>query len=151
MRVKDVMNKELHTCKPDTPIDELARRFADGPDYAIVVDDEGRILGMITESDLVDRERKLHLPTAIAVFDMVIPLGEKRFEEELARMRATKAEELMRLPVRTIDAEAAIEDAAEIFAEEGIHHLPVVEGDRVVGMLTPHALVRALVHRSSAS
>ncbi len=148
MKVREAMDTAISSCSPDTSVEELARRFAEeGVDYALVLDEEGRLLGIVTESDLVDRERKLHLPTAIAVFDMVIPLGEKRFEEELARLRARTAADLMTREVVTIMADAEIEEAAELMAERGLHHLPVVEGETVVGVLTPHALVKALARR----
>ncbi len=147
---RDIMDSEPPTCGVDTPLEEIARRFADEHITGLLVTDaEGGLLGIVTASDLIDRQKGLHLPTALALFDAVIPLGEGRFEKELARMKAMTAGELMQRNVRTVAPDAALADIAELMAEAGIHHLPVVEGGRVVGMITQREVIRALARAAS--
>jgi len=144
MQARDIMNSEPPHCSPETPIAELARRFADeNLSGMLVVDEDRYLLGVITESDLVDQQN-LHIPTAIALFDMVIPLGEERFERELARMQAMTAGDLMARDVRTVGPDADLSEISRIMADEHAHHLPVIDNGTVVGMITRHDVIRAL-------
>lgn len=151
LKAKDLMNPNPPSCGPDTPLEEIAKRFAqDGITGMLVLDDKGALLGIITESDLIDQQRRLHLPTAIAIFDMVIPLGEERFEHELARLQAMTAADLMSRNVESVPPDADLETVATIMADEKIHHLPVVEGGRVIGMIAKHDVIKALVEKQRA-
>jgi CBS domain-containing protein len=75
---------------------------------------------------------------------MVIPIGEKRFEEELERLKAMTAGDLVSGEVKTVAPDATLQEVASIMTSEGMHHLPVVDGDAVVGMITSHDVVVAL-------
>jgi len=144
MQARDIMNPDPPYCSPETPIAELARRFADeNLSGMLVVDEDKYLLGVVTESDLVDQQN-LHIPTAIALFDMVIPLGEERFERELERMQAMTAGDLMARDVRTVGPDADLSEISRIMADEHAHHLPVIDNGTVVGMITRHDVIRAL-------
>ncbi len=145
LKARDMMNVEPPYCALDTSIEDISKRFVEeGISGMLVVDDEKRLLGVITESDLIDQQAKLHLPTAIAVFDMVIPLGEERFEKELARMQAIKAEDLMVTQVKTVESSAPLSEVASLMAESDVHHLPVLEDGFVVGMISRREVIQAL-------
>ena len=144
MQARDIMNPDPPYCSPETPIADLARRFADeNLSGMLVVDEDRYLLGVVTESDLVDQQN-LHIPTAIALFDMVIPLGEERFERELERMQAMTAGDLMVRDVRTVGPDADLSEISGIMADEHAHHLPVIDNGTVVGMITRHDVIRAL-------
>ncbi|RMG92511.1 MAG: CBS domain-containing protein [Zetaproteobacteria bacterium] len=148
IRARDIMNDDPPYCLPDTPLNEIARRFAEeGLSGLLVVDEDKRLRGVITETDLVDQQRNLHLPTALAIFDMVIPIGEARFERELERLQAMKAEDLVQPDVKTVDADADLGEIATIMSEHGVHHLPVMENGQVVGLISKHDVIRALARR----
>jgi len=152
LKARDMMNAEPPFCQLDTPVQDVSKRFAtESMSGILVIDDEQRLLGVITESDLIDQQAKLHLPTAIALFDMVLPLGEEKFERELARMQAMVAEDLMTPGVQTVDADADLNRVSTLMTEESIHHLPVIEGDMVVGLITRHEVIKALAGRLFAS
>jgi len=147
-KASDIMNGEPPHCGLDTPLADIARQFAKQAITGIlVVDEEKRLLGVITESDLIDQQRNLHLPTAIAVFDMVIPLGEARFEEELARMQALTAGDLMSTHVTTVNADSSLAEVATVMSDQSMHYLPVLENDVVVGVISKHDVIRALAER----
>jgi len=144
---RDIMNENPPFCAMDTPLREVARRFAEEDITGLlVVDDDKRLFGVITESDLIDQQRNLHLPTAMAVFDMVIPLGEARFEKELERMQAMTAEDLVQINVKTVTADAGLTEIATIMSDYAVHHLPVLENGQVVGLISKHDVIKALVH-----
>jgi CBS domain-containing protein len=149
LKARDIMNAEPAYCGPDTPLTEVARRLAeDEVSGLLVVDEDKRLLGVITESDLVDQQAKLHVPTAIAVFDMVIPLGEGRFERELERMQALTAGDLMSSPATTVGIDTELNDIAALMNDGDVHCLPVVNGDDIEGVITRHDVIRALARRS---
>ena len=144
-KARDIMNANPPHCRLDTPLQDVSQRFVDETiSGMLVLDDADRLQGMLTESDLIDQQENLHVPTAITLFDMVIPLGEARFEQELARMQAMTARDLMHRDVVSIDADASLAQVAALMSEEHVHHLPVVEGDAVVGLITGVDVIRAL-------
>lgn len=149
LKARDIMNADPAYCRLDTPLAEIASRFA-GEDLSglLVVDDDKRLLGVITDSDLIDQQANLHLPTALAVFDMVIPVGEGRFEDEIKHMQAMTAEDLADPKVKTVQPDTSLNDIATIMSDVRVHHLPVLEGDAVVGMISKHDVIRALATRS---
>jgi CBS domain-containing protein len=145
LTAREIMNANPPFCDVDTPLREIAKRFADESlSGLLVVDEEKRLMGVITEEDLIDQQRQLHMPTAIALLDMVIPLGEGRFERELARMLALKAGDLMSRDVRSVTPEADLPTIASLMSEQEVHHLPVLEKDTVVGLISRHELIKAL-------
>jgi len=126
----------------------LSERFVDESITGIlVVDEEKRLLGIVTENDLIEQQGQLHIPTAITLFDMVIPLGEDKFEQELLRMQAMVAEDLMILNLHTIDVNDDLNHIASLMSETHIHHIPVVEDDIVVGLMTSENVIKALAGR----
>ena len=144
----DIMNDTPPYCDIDTPIQELIKRFADEDVTGmLVVDSEKRLFGIITESDLIDQQASLHLPTAMAIFDMVIPIGEGRFEEELERMQAMTAEDLMAREVKTVAPSTKLDEIAALMSEGNVHHLPVVSNDTVEGLISKHELIKALAKK----
>lgn len=83
----------------------------------------------------------------MAIFDMVIPIGEDRFEQELERMQALTAEDLMVREVKTITPATRLDEIAGIMSEGNVHHLPVVNNDIVEGLISKHDLIKALAKK----
>ncbi len=151
LTAKDIMNPDPPHCSMDTPVNDVLSQLAStDASGLLVVDEEQRLQGVITESDLVDQQARLHVPTAIAVFDMVIPLGENRFERELARLQALTAGDLMTSPVQTVTPDTALNDIAAMMNDGDMHCLPVVGGDTIEGVITQHNVIKALAHRRPA-
>ena len=71
----DIMTKKIHTVHQDTEITALAKKFVEYNVNAMpVVDDRGALVGMVTQTDLVEQDKPLHIPTVISLFDWVIYL-----------------------------------------------------------------------------
>jgi len=143
---KDIMTKEVITVTTDVTIEGLARIFTRHDiSGAGVVDEDGKLIGIVTENDLIKMEQRLHIPTVINIFDAVIYLGSsKRFEEDIKRMAATKVEDIFRKDVVTISESSTIEEIATIMSEKNIHHLPVVKKGKLVGIVGKKDIVRAI-------
>ncbi len=143
---RDIMDADPAYCLMDVSVDDVAKRLADEDlTGMLVVDDDKHLFGLITESDLIDQQKNLHVPTAMALFDMVIPVGEARFEKELQKLQAMTAEDLARTEVVTVAVDTDLGEIAAVMGDENVHHLPVMDGDEVVGMINKHDVIKALV------
>ena len=147
LTVADVMTKEVLTVKKNTTIRELAELFATRRiSSAPVVDDEGDVIGIVTESDLVEQDKNLHIPTVISLFDWVIYLeSEKKFERELKKMTGQTVADIFSPDVVTVAPTAPVSDAADIMSSKGIHAVPVVTGRKVVGIVARIDLIRTMI------
>jgi CBS domain-containing protein len=114
-----------------------------------VVDDDRKVVGIVSESDLIlsEEESDLHLPHYLNIMGGIVFVGSmKGFEERLEKAFATKVSELMTAdPVVAHDYESA-ERVARKIAEKHHNHLPVVDSDgHLVGMVTRADALAALV------
>lgn len=114
-----------------------------------VVDGDGRVVGIVSESDLVlsEEEADLHLPHYLNIMGGVVFVGSmKGFEERLSKAFATKVSELMSADPIVVRPEDDAETVARTIAEKHHNHLPVVDGEgRLAGMVTRADALAALV------
>jgi CBS domain-containing protein len=146
LRARDIMTREVHTVTPETTLEEVARKFmATGVSAMPVVDAEGRLEGIISETDLVAQDRPLHLPTVISLFDWVIYLeSEDRFREQVEKLTAQEVGKICTREVTTCSPDATVQEIAAIMVEKEVHLLPVVENDRVVGVVARLDIIRSM-------
>ena len=143
----DVMTREVITVKKTTTIRELAELFAtNGISSAPVTDDQGELIGIVTESDLVEQDKNLHIPTVISLFDWVIYLeSEKKFERELKKMTGQTVADIFSTEVVTVAPSSPMSDVADIMSTQGVHAVPVVSGRKVVGIVARIDLIRTMI------
>ena len=111
-----------------------------------VVDDEGLLIGIICESDLVRKDKKLHIPTVVALFDAVFYLeSSKNIEKEIKQINATTVEELFSRKVVTVDERTPIDEIATIMTQKKIYTIPVMDGNRMVGVIGKGDVIRTLI------
>lgn len=144
------MTRDVPTVRPDedarTAIDLLSKSDLG----AIPVVDEGnKLVGIVSESDLIlsEEESELHLPHYLNIMGGIVFVGSmKGFEDRLEKAFATKVSELMTAdPIVCHDYES-IDRVAKKIAEKHHNHLPVVDADGyLVGMVTRADALAALV------
>ena len=146
LRAKDIMTKDVISLKADTLVSEAGRIFLEkGISGAPVIDDSGTIVGIITENDLISQNKRLHIPTVITLFDAIIPLeSSKSVEREIRRMTAAFVSEICTTDVVTISEDATLTDIATVMTERGVHLLPVIRGDAMVGIVGKRDVLRGL-------
>lgn len=114
-----------------------------------VVNSEQRVIGIVSESDLVlsDEQADLHLPHFINIMGGVIfTESMKGFEQRLNKAFATNVRDLMSEDPVTTRTDDGVEKVARLIAESHHNHLPVVNGDgRLAGMVTRADALAALV------
>lgn len=144
---REIMTRQVHTVREDLPIQELARAFdARGVSGFPVVDAQGSLVGVVTETDLIHQNQRLHIPTAVAIFDAVVVLGSsKKLEEEMQRMAATTVGEIMSKKPVTVGEDATVGEIASLMGEHGVHTLPVLgpQGE-LVGVIGKRDVIRTM-------
>ncbi len=147
--VADIMTREVITVTPETSLRELAELFKEHHIGSLpVVDDHGVPLGIVTESDLIEQGRSLHIPTVISLFDWVIPLGgEKSLQRDVQRITAQKVGEIYSRDLISIAPDAPVSTAADIMSNRRLNALPVLDGGKLVGILSRIDIIRNLSSR----
>lgn len=147
MKVKEIMTKEVVTVQPDTPVTTVASIFREESLSGVpVVDDEGIVVGIVTQVDLIARHARPHFPAYIQFLDSVIYLeSARRYRESMRHILATTAAELMTFPVHTADPEMDVQDLATLMVERRVNPVPVVdEEERLLGIVSHTDLLRMI-------
>jgi CBS domain-containing protein len=146
LKAKDIMTRNVHTVSTDTEVEELARLFVEtGVSAMPVLDARGALQGIVTETDLVEQNKPLHIPTVISIFDWVLYLeSEKNFREQVEKMTARKVGEICTREVVTCTPETPVADIAALMVDHKAHLIPVVEGGKVVGVVARLDIIRAM-------
>jgi CBS domain-containing protein len=112
----------------------------------VPVVDDGELIGIVTEADLIQREANVDSPSIVTFLDAVIVADAGTpFEEELRRVVATTAEELMTAPVISIRDVATVSELATLMLQRRINPVPVVDNDRqIIGLATRSAIVELI-------
>jgi len=147
LRAKDIMTREVITVRPQTTVEELARILMEHHIVgAPVVDETGSLVGIVTEHDLVNKEKRLHIPTVVQIFDAFIYLeSPKKFEDDLRKMLGTKVGDICSTHVVTVDEETPVSEIATIMSETEVHVLPVMKEGRMTGIVGEEDILKALL------
>lgn len=145
--VKDIMTTDLVTFAPDTDVVKAAQTLLDRHiNGAPVVDEKGRVVGILCQSDLVAQQKKIPVPTLFTLLDGVIQLtSKKQIEKELAKIAALTVAEAMTPDPVTVEPDTSIETVAALMVDSNFHTLPVVENDQLVGIVGKEDLLRTLL------
>jgi len=143
MRARDLMTTGLLTLPPDTPVHVVARLLAErGVSGAPVVDAGGRLLGMVTEGDLIRRlAAKEDSPTSW-MRGLFSPAADQA--ARFARTHGRRARDVMTTELATVTEDTPIEQVAQILESKGIRRVPVVRDGALVGIVARADLIRAL-------
>ncbi|NLE10455.1 MAG: CBS domain-containing protein [Actinobacteria bacterium] len=146
MRVKDIMQRDVITVSPDTTVRDLADILAENKISGVpVIDEERRVLGMVSEADVILQDADLHFPYYIQFLDSIIYLESvKKFEERFRKAFGASVSDIMSTEVITISPDATVREAATLMADEKVNRLPVTENLALVGIVTRGDIVRAI-------
>jgi CBS domain-containing protein len=146
VKAKDIMQKDVITVSPDTSVEDLGRLFIEkNISGAPVIDENGDLYGIVTENDLISQNTQFHIPTILRIFDAIIPLiSSSRMEKEIKKMTASTVGEICSKEVFSIDEEKTLEDIATIMTDKGIHLMPVVTGNKIVGIVGKKDIIRGI-------
>jgi CBS domain-containing protein len=147
---KDIMTRDVVTVTKDSSIEDLASLLVKNEISGVpVVDEHGALAGIVTENDLISRNRRLHIPTVVSFLDAAIYLeSSKKFEEDVKRLAATRVGDICKSSVVTITEDTSVIDIATIMDEKKVHLLPVVRSGKVVGIVGKRDVVKAVARQA---
>jgi CBS domain-containing protein len=120
MIIRDVMAKNIKTVKPDDTVHAAVQKMNKFDIGSVIVVSSGRPVGIITETNIL-----------------------RRIVEPRMDPATVWAKDIMTSPLTTIDENAAIEEAAKVMAEKKINRIPVMKGDKLVGLISSTDIVKA--------
>jgi len=134
VQVRDVMTSDVVAVGPDTSAKYAAEVMAERGFAALpVVDDDGRVVGVVAEADVlrdrVPQDPRLHLLR----------------ESAAATPPALLVRGVMTAPARTVPVTADVADVARLFVEAQLRSVPVVDGERLVGIVSRRDVLRTLI------
>lgn len=146
LTAKDIMSREVVTVTPETTVNQVARTLFEKKISGVpVVDESGKLLGVVTESDLIDQKKKFHIPTVIAILDSVIFLeSAKKIEKEINKMTGAKVKDICTLQPISVTEGTPVEEIATIMAEKKVHTLPVLRDGQLVGVVGKTDIIKTL-------
>ena len=147
MIVKDLMTADVLSVNPDTTVEELIKLLMDKKISGVpVVNEQGGVVGIVTEADLIVRDSKLHIPPYLNIFGAMIFLeNPKILDDEVRKAAAVKVGDLMTDEVISVEDDADVEKVATLMIEKKINRVPVVKNGKLVGIISRGDVVRSLV------
>lgn len=147
LTAKDIMTTKCITLTPDTEITVAAKTLLDNKINGAPVIDDGAVVGVLCQADLVAQQKKITLPSFFTLLDGVFPLSSHdELEREMTKIAASKVAEAM-TPVPTfITPETSIEDIATMMANEKLYTLPVIENKKLVGVVGKEDVLKTLLN-----
>lgn len=146
MRAKDVMTSPVVTVGPETTVQEIAKLLIERRISALPVVDQGeRVIGIVSEGDLMRRLENAderHRSWWLRLFsDAVTDAG------EYVKMHGRHAADVMTRKVITVGQDTPLHEIAALLEERRIKRVPVVEDDRLVGIVSRANLLHGLAAR----
>ena len=147
---KDIMTAEVITVTPDMDIVKAAQVLLDNHiNGAPVVDGDGRLVGILCQSDLVAQQKQLPIPTLFTFLDGVFALtSAKQIEKQVRKIAALTVGEAMTPQPVSVAPDTALETVAALMVDNNFHTLPVVDGNRLVGVIGKEDILRTLLNPS---
>ena len=141
----EIMTKDVLTVGLETGVEELAQLLWEKKiGGAPVVDAHHQLLGVVTESDLIDQNKKVHIPTVLSILDSMIFLeSPNKLEQEIKKMTGTTVGDIYSPHPITVAETATLEELASIMSDRRIHTLPVTRDGKLVGIIGKSDLIRA--------
>lgn len=146
LKARDIMTREIISVTLDTSLKDLAHKFVETRVSTMpVVDEKGDLKGIVSETDLVEQQKPLHIPTVMALFDGVFYLdSEKRFRQEVDRVTAQTVGEICNHEPVTCSPETTVREIAGLMTSHKAHLIPVMDSGKMVGVVARLDLIRAV-------
>ncbi len=145
---KDIMVKKVVTINKNESIKKLSDLLIKNNISGVpVLDEDGRLVGIATEGDLIVKDADLHFPRYFQLLDSIIYLESlNKFKRNLKKYLGTKVEDIMTDKVRTVREDTPISEVANIIIKYNINRVPVLDNrGNLVGIITRADIVRSMI------
>ena len=145
--VQDIMTRDLITVSPETNIIKTAKLLLENHINGVpVIDETGKLVGILCQSDLVAQQKKLPIPSVFSFLDGVINVSSmKQIKKQVEKIAATVVAEAMTPNPITVQPDMSIEVVAALIVENHFHTIPVVDEGKLVGIVGKEDILRTLL------
>ena len=146
---QDIMTSEVITISPEADITEAVKILLDkGINGLPVIDGEGRLVGILCQSDLVRMQKSLPIPSLFTLLDGFVPLSSSALlDAEVKRNAASKVSDAMSTKVVTVAPDMTIDEIAALMVDKKFHTLPVMQDDKLLGIVGKKDVLKTLIPR----
>jgi CBS domain-containing protein len=147
IKVKDIMTADVITISADAEITLAAKILLENRINGVpVIDTEGKLVGILCQSDLVAQQKAFPVPSVFTLMDGIMPLTSiKRLEKEIEKIAAVTVADAMTPNPVTVGLETPIEEVASMMVDKSFHTLPVMEDDMLVGIVGKEDVLKILI------
>ncbi len=146
--VRDIMVKEVITIQKDASVEELSELLIKNKISGVpVIDNDGKLVGIATEGDLIIKDSDLHFPRYFKLLDSIIYLESlNKFKKSLKKFLGTKVEDVMTAKIKTVKEDSTVSDAANMMIKYNINRVPVLDSkDELAGIVTRADIVGSMI------
>ena len=143
----DIMTQEVISISPETEIAQAAKLLLTNRINGVpVINDAGELVGILCQSDLIIQQKNIPIPSLFTLLDGFIPLtSSKKLDKEVEKIAATKVADAMTPAPVTVNSDTGIEEIAALMVEKNYHTLPVVDANKLVGIVGKVDVLRTLI------
>ena len=143
----DIMTQEVISISPETEIAQAAKLLLTNRINGVpVINDTGELVGILCQSDLIIQQKNIPIPSLFTLLDGFIPLtSSKKLDKEVEKIAATKVADAMTPDPVTVNSDTGIEEIAALMVEKNYHTLPVVDANKLVGIVGKVDVLRTLI------
>lgn len=153
LTAKDIMTTNVVSVEPSSDTAEAVRLMLDNHYNGLpVIDSEGRLEGIICQSDLVAKQKQVRLPSFFTILDSMIPLSDPTsLERELQKVASSTVDGVMTKKVVTVTPDTPLDQVANLMVDKKLHTIPVVDGNKLVGVIGKEDVLRTLMDRTGSA
>ena len=145
MKTQDIMNRDVISIRADTTVDEIARLLSEHRIGGLpVVDDDNRVIGIVSESDLFLKEKGMPFSAVKVPTLFQRWVDSERLIEIYESARHHTAADVMTTEVVCVDVEDTVGHAAMLMAQRNIKRVPVLQNGSLAGIITRADIIRLL-------
>jgi CBS domain-containing protein len=147
IKAEDIMAKEVITVSPDAEVVQAAKILVEENINGVpVVDEEGKMVGILCQSDLIAQQKTIPLPSLFTLLDGFIPLTSmKKFEKDIQKIAAIKVSDAMTVDPVAVSPDTGIAEIANLMVDKNFHSIPVVDEGKIVGIIGKEDILRTIM------
>lgn len=150
LKVKEIMTTELITVSPETEVLQAAKLLLDNRINGIpVVDEDGKLVGILCQSDLIAQQKRLPIPSFFTFMDGLFSTSSvKQIEKQVQKIAAITVAQAMTPSPVFVDPDMDIEVVASLMVDKGFHTIPVLDEEKLVGIVGKEDILRTLMTKA---
>lgn len=147
MKAKDIMTTKVITVHKNATITEIAQVLVDHAISGVpVVDDDGALIGIVSEGDLLRKETSPRIPDFINLLGGVVYYhGVGQYNEDLKKAMAAQASSIMTEAVITVSETTDVNEIAKLILQHNIKRIPVMADGKLTGIISRRDIIKLLV------